>query len=97
MSWQSRVICGVLDRAGSVALQVVFSTTTIHPGFEQTKTGAMELSAFIVQIFAPNKSNYERCRETIHLICRHFMVLLLKRNFELKCFSSDFLNWKFTH
>lgn len=44
MSWQSAVICGVvLDRAGYVAVQVVvFSTTTIHSGFEQTKTGAME-------------------------------------------------------
>lgn len=45
MSWQSAVICGVvLDREGSVAAQVVFffSTTTIHSGFEQTKTGALE-------------------------------------------------------
>lgn len=35
MSWQSVVIwVVVLDRAGSVAVQVVFSYTTIQSGFE---------------------------------------------------------------
>lgn len=43
MPWQSIVICGVvLDTAGSVAVQVVFSKTTIHSGFEKTKNGALE-------------------------------------------------------
>lgn len=43
---RSTVNCGVvLDRAGSVAVQVgFFSRTTIHSGVGQTKTGAMACS-----------------------------------------------------
>lgn len=64
MSWQSAVICGVvLDREGSVAAQVVFFFSPqqqFTPDLSKQKQ--VHWSAFAVQMFAPNKSNSERCR-----------------------------------